>query len=145
MKRLAAPLIALVAIAAFAAAPTVHAAPDPARYALTPQMIQKLKSAEGDMAKLAARDDKDEDLSDMSVEQAARAIDSDPARKAVLARHGLSGLDLALSAHAMLHAGTYLMYEKQLDKAKLAQLYGSYTAEQRANIELLRKTAGASR
>lgn len=146
MKRLFAPAPAWVLALALALLGTAaHAAPpDPAHYTLTPQTLQKLKSAEADMEKLVHEGD-DEDLSSLSVEQAARKIDSNPARKAALAKHGLTGMDLALSAHAMLHAGTYLMFEKEMDKAKAAELYRSYTAEQKANIELVRKTAQMGR
>jgi hypothetical protein len=78
---------------------------------------------------------------DDSVEGIARKVDADPKLKALLAKHGLSSMDYALSVHAMLHAGMYLMFENSMPKPKAVELFNGYTKAQQANIELLRKSA----
>jgi hypothetical protein len=78
---------------------------------------------------------------DDSVEGIARKVDADPKLKALLARHGISSTDYALSVHAMLHAGMYLMFESSMPKPKATELYSGYTKAQQANIELLRNSA----
>ena len=45
------------------------------------------------------------------------------------------------AAHAMLHAGMFLMFEQSMPKPKAAELFNGYTKAQQANIELLRKSA----
>jgi precorrin-4 methylase len=55
-----------------------------------------------------------------------------------LAKHGLSGRDLVMSAHALLHAGSFVAMEKSIAPEKGAELYKSYTREQQANIDLIR-------
>jgi hypothetical protein len=78
---------------------------------------------------------------DDSVEGMVRKIEADPRLKALLARHGISSLDYAMSMHAMLHAGMYLMFESSMPKPKAAELFSGYTKAQQANIDLLRKSA----
>ena len=78
---------------------------------------------------------------DDSVEGIARKVDADPQLKALLAKHGISSMDYALSVHAMLHAGMYLMFENSMPKPKAVELFDGYTKAQQANIELLRKSA----
>ena len=50
-------------------------------------------------------------------------------------------MDYALSVHAMLHAGVFLMFEQSMPKEKATELLSGYTDAQRANIELLRQSA----
>jgi hypothetical protein len=78
---------------------------------------------------------------DDSVEGIARKVDADPKVKAMLAKHGISSMEYALSVHAMLHAGMYLMFENSMPKPKAVELFNGYTKAQQANIELLRKSA----
>jgi hypothetical protein len=78
---------------------------------------------------------------DDSVEGIARKVDADPKLKALLAKHGISSTEYALSVHAMLHAGMYLMFESSMPKPKATELYSGYTKAQQANIELLRNSA----
>ena len=78
---------------------------------------------------------------DDSVEGIARKIDADPKLKALLAKHGMSSMDYALSVHAMLHAGMYLMFENSMPNPKAVELFNGFKKAQQANIELLRKSA----
>lgn len=118
------------------------------RHALTPEVLRKIQAAEADLHKQGLRSadaDDDDDADDETVEAMARRVDRDPRLKAALARQGLSGMDFAMSVHALLHASAYLMFEKNMDKQKAAALLASYTPQQRANIELVRKQAGQPR
>jgi hypothetical protein len=94
------------------------------------------KDEEEDDDRAGSKSDKDD-----SVEGIVRKIEADPRLKALLARHGISSLDYAMSMHAMLHAGMYLMFESSMPKPKAAELLSGYTKAQQANIELLRKSA----
>ena len=147
------------------------AAADPAQFRLTEELLRKLKATDEEAKKLAAAsrkakpkkaqdeddeadaededadDDADDDRKsgksdkDDSVEGIARKVDADPKLKALLARHGLSSMDYAMSVHAMLHAGMYLMFESSMPKPKATELYSGYTKAQQANIALLRTSA----
>ena len=144
------------------------AAADPAQYRLTSEMLRKLEATDAEARKMAeasrkpgAGDEDDEDENeeadddegsneddragkrdkDDSVEGIARKLDADPKLKALLAKHGISSMDYAMSVHAMLHAGMYLMFEQSMPKPKAAELFNGYTKAQQANIELLRKSA----
>ena len=147
------------------------AAPDPAQFRITEELLRKLKATDDEAKKLAAAsrkakskkaredddsaEDEDEDDADDaaddpksgrsdkddSVEGIARKVDADPKLKALLAKHGLSSMDYAMSVHAMLHAGMYLMFESSMPKPKATELYNGYTKAQQANIELLRTSA----
>lgn len=136
--------LAAVALCAHALA---QAAPDPARFPLTPALLQKIKAADADYRKQAPQKtgDDDEGDDDETVEQIARKVERDPALKAVLARQGLSATDYALTVHATLHAAAFLLFEKSVDKQKTAALLAGYTPQQKANIELLRKDAQVRR
>ena len=143
------------------------AAADPSQFRLTEELLRKLKATDEEAKKLAAAERKakpgkaqeedeeddaedDDDADDRksgksdkddSVEGIARKVDADPKLKALLARHGLSSMDYAMSVHAMLHAGMYLMFESSMPKPKATELYNGYTKAQQANIELLRTSA----
>ncbi|MES2016161.1 MAG: hypothetical protein V4484_06655 [Pseudomonadota bacterium] len=115
-----------------------RAAEDPSHFQLSASIMEKLKSAEADMKALQKTDELEADVDpDRSIEAAIRKIDKDPQTVAVLAKHGLSGRDLVMSAHALLHAGTFVQLEKSGDQ-KAAELYRGYTKEQQANIDLIR-------
>jgi hypothetical protein len=78
---------------------------------------------------------------DETVEGIARKVDADPRLKALLQRHGISSIDYAMSVHAMLHAGMFLMFEESMPKDKARELFNGYTSAQQSNIELVRKSA----
>jgi hypothetical protein len=148
-----------------------NAAADPAQFRLSEELLRKLKATDEEAKKIAAAsrkanpkkaededdeadadDEEDEDdgndrksgksgSKDDSVEGIARKVDADPKLKALLAKHGLSSMDYAMSVHAMLHAGMYLMFESSMPKPKATELYNGYTKAQQANIELLRNSA----
>lgn len=128
---------ALACALVFSAA--AHAAEDASRFQLNPAMMEKLKAAEADMKQLpkleAAAPEVDPD---QSIDAAIRKIEQDKQTIAVLAKHGLSGRELVLSAHALLHAGTFVSTAGALDQKKAGALYQSYTREQQANIDLVR-------
>ncbi len=116
-----------------------RAAEDAAHFQLSPAMMDKLKSAEADMKALQKPNETEPEVDpDQSIDGAIRKIDQDVQTTAVLAKHGLSGRDLVMSAHALLHAGTFVSNEKGMDQKKSAALYQSYTREQQANIDLIR-------
>jgi hypothetical protein len=117
-----------------------RAAEDASRFQLSPAIMEKLKAAETDMKLLQKPDEaaEPEVNPDQSIDAAIRKIDKDASTTAVLAKHGLTGRDLVLSAHALLHAGTFISMEKTLDQKKGAEMYQGYTKEQQANIDLVR-------
>ena len=128
------------------------AAPDPAEFRLTPELLRKFEAidAEGKRLAKAEEDEADEEESDdeddeddeedQTVEGMARKMESVPEIKALLARHGVTPMQFALSAHALLHAGMYLAFEEAMDKQKAAELFRGYTRARQANIELVRKS-----
>lgn len=123
-----------------------HAAQDASHFQLTPALIDKLKSAEADMKALQKPDDQQPEVDpDQSIDAAIRKIDQDAPTAAVLAKYGLSGRELVLSAHALLHAGTFVAMEKTIEQQKGAELYKGYTKEQQANIDLIRRMTDASK
>jgi len=129
-------LMALACVSAWAA--------DPARFRLTPALLDRMQAATDEVNKLPPVPDKskrkngdsDEDDGDdaESVEDIARKLDAQPQVRAVLARHGLTSREYATATLAALHAGMVLAVEK----APGAKLPPDLTPEQRANIDLLR-------
>jgi hypothetical protein len=121
-----------------------RAAEDASHFQLSPAIMQKLQAAEADMKALQKADETEPEVDpDQSIEAAIRKIEKDAPTSAVLARHGLTGRDLVMSAHALLHAGTFVSQEPGMDKKKSAELYKAYTREQQANIELVRSMTSA--
>ena len=129
------------------------AAPDPAEFRLTPDLLRKFEAIDAESKRLAEAEEDDEggddeddadgdedDKDDQTVEGMARKLESVPEIKALLARHGVTPMQFALSAHALLHAGMYLAFEEAMDKQKAAELFRGYTKAQQANIELVRKS-----
>ena len=132
-------LPAALACALLLAAPA-RAAEDAAHFQLSPALMDKLKSAEADMKALQKPDDQEPEVDpDQSIDAAIKKIEKDSQTTAVLAKYGLSGRDLVMSAHALLHAGTFVSMEKTMDPKKGADLYKGYTREQQANIDLIRR------
>jgi hypothetical protein len=110
------------------------------RHALTVPMMEKYKAASLELKKVVKKKDDDDDAKDgMTVDELAKELDATPGVKPVLARHGFSSRSFALTTLAVFQAGFYLATEPSMDKKKVPQLLASYTAETRANIELLRK------
>ena len=131
-------LAAMVACAALLCGPA-RAAEDPSHFQLTQTLVDKLKAAETDMKMLQKPDEPAQPAdADTSIDAAIRKIDQDAPTTAVLAKHGLTSRDLVLSAHALLHAGTFVSLEPTMDKKASTALYQGYTSEQRANIDLVR-------
>lgn len=134
-------LKSVVLVLSLLAAPAM-AAEDASRFQLSAALMQKLMSAEADMKLLRKPDDEKTEEgaidTDKSIEAAIRRIDADPKTTAVLAKHGLTSGDLVLSTRALYHAGMYLSTEGALDRKKSAELFDSYTSEQKANIDLIR-------
>jgi len=132
---------ALALLMAFASAWAAGGASDPARFRLTPALLDRMQAATDEVNKLPlapARNKKeaDEDNDDdaESVEDIARKLDAQPQVRAVLVRHGLTSREYATATLAALHAGMVLAVEK----APGAKLPPDLTPEQRANIDLLR-------
>lgn len=123
----------------------VHAADDASHYVLSMTLLEKLKAAENEMKLLPQPTPEAPGANpDQSLEAAILKIEKDAPMSAVLAKHGLTGRDLVMSGHALLHAGTFVSMENQetIDKKQGADLYQRYTREQQANIDLLRKMFG---
>ena len=138
-------LPAALACALLLSAPA-RAAEDASHFQLSQAMIEKLKAAETDMKLLHKSDAAAPEVNpDQSIDAAIRKIDQDVSTTAVLAKHGLTGRDLVLSAHALLHAGTFISMEQTLGRQKGADLYQGYTKEQQANIDLVRGILGGNR
>ncbi|WP_020654784.1 hypothetical protein [Massilia niastensis] len=134
-------VLSLLGAAAWAADPEEH-------FLLTPALVQKLKAAGPDIKKLEKLREQegkeDETDGDVSVDEFARAIEAEPRAKAVLAKHGIGVKEFALSTYAMVHAGMFVALEASMDKQKAAEMMGTFTREQRANIALLRKMGPAA-
>jgi hypothetical protein len=137
---------ALACVLLFAA--PARAAEDASHYQLSMALLEKLKAAETEMKLLPqASMEAPAANPDQSLEAAILKIEKDAPTTAVLTKHGLTGRDLVMSAHALLHAGTFVSMENQetIDKKQGADLYQRYTKEQQANIDLLRKMFGTSK
>lgn len=112
------------------------------RHALTVAKVEKYIAVNKDLEKaVKKKDDKDdEDAKDnMSIDDIVKEIDRTPGAKPVLARHGMSSREYALTTLALFQAGFWLAMEPSMDKKKAAIQYANYPAEVRGNIELLRK------
>ncbi|MES2316785.1 MAG: hypothetical protein V4631_04755 [Pseudomonadota bacterium] len=131
-------LPAALACALLVSAPA-QAAEDASHFQLSTAILQKLKLAEADMKQLHKPDEAAPEIDpDQSIEAAIRKIEKDGQTTAVLTKHGLTSRDLVLSAHALLHAGTFVVMEKSFEPKKGATMYQGYTKEQQANIDLVR-------
>lgn len=116
-----------------------RASEDASRFQLNPAIMEKLKAAEADMKLLPKSDAAAPEVDpDQSIDAAIRKIEQDKQTVAVLARHGLSGRELVLSAHALLHAGSFVSAANTIDQKKSSELYKSYARQQQANIDLVR-------
>ena len=138
MQRLVISALSLFALAAMAASDV-----DPARYRLTPAVLERMDAVAAELKDLprgqAGNDNdekEDDDDSDdaESIEDIARKLDADPRIRRALARHGLSSREYAIAALAALHAGMVLAVEKAPGAKPDSQL----TPEQRANVEVMR-------
>lgn len=119
----------------------VRAADPEEHFVLTPALLAKMKAAAPELKKLdkKERDDENEN-NNPTAEEYARMIDKEPRAKAILARHGLSTREFALATYAMMHAGMFVGLEPTMNKKQAADMLAKFTKEQRANVELLRKT-----
>lgn len=132
MSAFAAAMLSLtLAVPAFAAA-------DPGQYVLTQSVYSKIKAMEPELKKLEKneQDDDGEDLD--TVEDIVKMIDSKPAAKALLARHGLSSKEYALAMLAMVHAGFAVAAESMMDQKAIAKAMAGYTKAQQQNIVFMR-------
>jgi len=121
----------------------VKAAGPEERFLLTPALLAKMKAAGPELKKLEKDDDEEQDdgkSNNMSAEEFTRVLDKEPRAKAILARHGLSTREFALTSYAMLHAGMFVGLEPSMNKKQAAEMLATFTKEQRANVALLRKT-----
>lgn len=134
LRRLACALVLGIAGAGAVAA----GAANPEKFRLTPVLLDRLESLQASSEAVAAIGE-EEDLDAQSVEDLARKLDADPRIRALLARHRISSQEYATAVFAMLHAGMYLAMESTADKKARAAAMASFTPEQRANIELLRR------
>jgi len=137
-------LFAAAFVALLLCATQAQAAEPEEHFLLTPALLAKLKAAAPDIKKLEKKDDEDgnedERNNNLSAEAFARVLDKEPRAKAVLAKHGLSTREFALSTYAMLHAGMFVGLEPSMNKKQAADMLAGFTREQRANVALLRKT-----
>lgn len=120
----------------------VKAADPEERFLLTPALLAKMKAAGPELKKLEKDDEEKDDgkSNNMSAEEFTRVLDKEPRAKAILAKHGLSTREFALSTYAMLHAGMFVGLEPSMNKKQAAEMLATFTKEQRANVALLRKT-----
>ncbi len=116
-----------------------RAAADPSHFLLTPALMTKMKALEAETAKTAEREDDDDDVNVKTVEDLQRKIDGTPALRQLLAKHGFTSREYAMAMFAALHAGMHMGFESAMGKKGAADAMASYTTEQRANIDLMRK------
>lgn len=126
-------MVWLAGASALAAGPV-----SPERFRLTPQLLDRMEALQA-ASPATARPGDDDEPDAQSVQELARQLEADPRIRALLARHQLSSMEYAIAAHAVLHAGMYLAMESVADKPSRASALASFTPEQRANIELLRR------
>ena len=130
---LAAFWLCMASASALAAGP-----PPPERFRLTPQLLERMEALQAASPE-AARPGDDDEPDAQSVQELARQLDADPRIRALLARHRVSSIEYASAVYAALHAGMFLAMESLADKASRTSALASFTPEQRANIELLRR------
>lgn len=135
---------AFVAILLCASHAGANAAEPEERFLLSAALLNKLKAAAPDIKKLEKDNDDEESRNgkgrDLSALEFEKAIDKIPRAKAVLAKHGLSTREFALSTYAMMHAGMFVALEPSMNKKQAAEMLAGFTREQQANVALLRKT-----
>jgi hypothetical protein len=126
------------AVISLCLAGTALAAADPAQYVLTQPVYNKVMAVQKEVEKagLKEEDDDGEDLD--TVDDIVKMIESKPAAKAILARHGVSPKDYALTVLAVFHAGFHVAMEPQMDKQGQAKLMAGYTKAQQQNIVFMR-------
>ncbi|WP_036595456.1 hypothetical protein [Ottowia thiooxydans] len=110
---------------------------DPARFRLTPALLERMNAVEAELKQSGAANKQNDDNDDAdaeSVQDIARKLDAQPHIRAALARQKLSSTEYVSAGLAALHAGMYLAVEKSADPRAAASL----TPEQRANIEVMR-------
>lgn len=105
-------------------------------FRLTPQLLERMAAIQA--ASDAALPDA-QALEAQSVEDLARQLDADPRSRKLLRQHQVSAREIALAAFAVLHAGMFLAMEGAADQKARSAALSSFTPEQRANIELLRR------
>lgn len=118
--------------------PWLRAPRPPERFRLTPQLLERMEAPQAASPE-AARPGDDDEPDAQSVQELARQLDADPRIRALLARHRVSSIEYASAVYAALHAGMFLAMESLTDKASRTSALASFTPEQRANIELLRR------
>lgn len=134
-------LFAAAFVALLLCATHASAADPEERFLLTPSLLTKLKAAAPELKKLDKKERDDEDEKDNpTAEEYARMLDKEPRARAILARHGMSTREFALTTYAMMHAGMFVGLEASMNKKQAAEMQAGFTKEQRANIALLRKT-----
>lgn len=136
---------AFVAILLGASHAGANAAEPEERFLLTPALLAKLKAATPDIKKLEKTDDEEDESKEgksrnLSATDFIKVLDKEPRARAVLARHGLSTREFAMSTYAMMHAGMYVALEPGMNKKQAAEMLSGFTREQQANVALLRKT-----
>ena len=122
-----------------------NAAEPEERFQLTPALLAKLKAATPDIKKLEKADDEEDERKDgkgrnLSATDFMKVLDKEPRAKAVLAKHGISTREFAMSTYAMMHAGMFVALEPSMNKKQAAEMLSGFTREQQANVVLLRKT-----
>jgi len=136
-------LFAAAFVALLLCASHARAADPEERFLLTPALLAKMKAAGPELKKLEKDDEEEQDdgkSNNMSADEFARVLDKDPRAKTILAMHGMSTREFALTSYAMLHAGMFVGLEPTMNKKQAAEMLAKFTKEQRANVELLRKT-----
>jgi hypothetical protein len=134
---------AFVAILLCASHAGANAAEPEERFLLTPALLAKLKAATPDIKKLEKADDEQDEGKEgrnLSATDFIKVLDKEPRARAVLAKHGLSTREFAMSTYAMMHAGMFVALEPSMNKKQAAEMLSGFTREQQANVALLRKT-----
>lgn len=111
---------------------------DPARFRLTSALLDRMEALQSSAEAMRKTAD-DVDVETGSVQELARTLEADPRARSLLARHGITSTEYATGVFAVLHAGMFLAVASATSPKEQASAMASFTPEQRANIELMRK------
>jgi len=120
-------LFAAAFVALLLCASHAGAAEPEERFLLTPGLLAKLKAAAPEIKKLEKDHEDDKDDGNLSAEEFARVLDKDARVRTILARHGMSTREFALSSYAMMHAGMFVGLEPTMNKKQAAEILASFT------------------
>jgi hypothetical protein len=109
------------------------------RHVLTASLVEKANAASRELASRNLLKESGEDDWKKSIDELAKDMESVPGAKAVLAKHGFTGRTFILTTWSVMAAGGFVAMEGSMGKQQAAAQLATFTPEERANIELLRR------